>query len=68
MKIDKIQVLYWVLYPFIIVIIFFSRIIYYLSKLLKILSHLMMFDTSTAKDDIKDFWSYYTNVSDALRR
>lgn len=39
-------------------------VMYYLSKVFKIIGHAFMLEFASAKDELKTFWKHYTNLGD----
>ena len=41
-----------------------GHVLYYLSKVFKIIGHTFMLEFASAKDELRMFWKHYTNLGD----
>lgn len=55
----------WILSLFYLVTFYLlGLILYYLSKVFKILGHLLMFETYSVRSELKDFSKHFTSLGD----
>nr|DAR52606.1 MAG TPA: hypothetical protein [Caudoviricetes sp.] len=45
-------------------ILWVGHVLYYLSKVFKIIGHTFMLEFASAKDELRTFWKHYTNLGD----